>query len=208
MDEPIRPKEELFVTVSEASRILGVSKRTIHNWLERGTLKFWKTPGGHVRIPETSVNALLEDRHRQMELQERQSACSILIVEDDPIVIDYYETSMNHWNLPIRLNIAENGFQGLIQLVKERPDLIVTDLRMQGMDGFELIRNLQMRDDLKDIRIVVISVLQPHEIQEKGGLPAGIPVFGKPPPLEQIRKIVMEILRSRNRRMLRFSGTE
>ncbi|MBF0109066.1 MAG: response regulator [Magnetococcales bacterium] len=192
----LSPEPEQVVTVGEASLLLGVSRRTIHNWLERNTLKFWRTPGGHVRIARASVNDLLEDRQRQLDRQDQSTHCCVLVVDDDPTIVDYYVSSVEHWGLPVQLETAENGFQGLIQLARKRPDLILTDLRMQGMDGFELIRHLQSRDDFQALRMVVVTELSQETIQERGGLPEGILKLDKPPPMDRIRAIIEEILTS------------
>lgn len=48
-----------YLTTREAAELLGVALRTAQLWVEAGTLRAWKTAGGHRRITRESVNALL-----------------------------------------------------------------------------------------------------------------------------------------------------
>ncbi|MBF0422306.1 MAG: response regulator [Magnetococcales bacterium] len=198
MDAPkFQNGRDQVVTISEAARVLGVANRTIHLWIERGILKSWKTPGGHWRIPRENVQAILKDRERQLAAQGKNDVCRVLVVEDDPDAIDYYQDAFSGWDLPIHLNTAENGFQGLIQIGEDHPDLIITDLKMPGMDGFEFVRNLQSRTNLKHTRVIAVTALKEKEVVERGGLPDDVPIFFKPVSLDRIREIIKDVLLSK-----------
>ncbi len=79
----------------------------------------------------------------------------ILIVEDTneqrDLVAMYLEMNGYH------VQVANDGLQGLTQARKERPDLILMDLGMPKMDGYQMIAELRADEALKDIPIVVIS---------------------------------------------------
>jgi chemosensory pili system protein ChpA (sensor histidine kinase/response regulator) len=80
---------------------------------------------------------------------------SILIVEDTneqrDLVAMYLEMNGYH------VEVANDGIQGLAQAHKLKPSLILMDLGMPKMDGYQMIAELRSDETLKDIPIVVIS---------------------------------------------------
>jgi CheY-like chemotaxis protein len=80
---------------------------------------------------------------------------SVLIVEDTneqrDLVSMYLEMSGYH------VEVANDGLQGLAQARKLKPDLILLDLGMPKMDGYQMIAELRADEKLKDIPVVVIS---------------------------------------------------
>lgn len=181
------------ITTSKAARLLGVSQRTVHYWMDRGVIKAWKTAGGHFRIPMSSINQLLAKRQEEL-LQCDQPILTILLVEDDDILRDVAGGVIADWKLPVRLVVAENGYQGLIQAGLNKPAIVITDLVMPGMDGFQMIRNLLKEPSLDILRIVVITGLSVQQIAAKGGVPDDIRILHKPIPYDQLKAIVLEVL--------------
>jgi excisionase family DNA binding protein len=55
-----------IVTTKQAADMLGVSVSTVQKWVELGKLASWKTPGGHRRIPITSIKAVLLNSYAEM----------------------------------------------------------------------------------------------------------------------------------------------
>jgi CheY-like chemotaxis protein len=66
--------------------------------------------------------------------------------------------------LPIKLRIVANGFEGLLQVGQQVPDILIADLMMPGMDGFEMIRNLRANPNLARMDIIVVSAIDREEI--------------------------------------------
>jgi CheY-like chemotaxis protein len=85
----------------------------------------------------------------------------ILLVEDNPHVMELYEYVMKKLSrsdkVSIDVSLAEDGFDALERLSKEKYDLVVTDLYMPVLDGFEFIRKLRSDERNRKIPVVVIS---------------------------------------------------
>ena len=76
--------------------------------------------------------------------------------------------------------IANNGLRALELLPSSRPDLIITDLLMPGMDGFELIKRVRSMTSFKSIPILILSA-KTSEADRKRGKELGADAFiGKP----------------------------
>jgi excisionase family DNA binding protein len=191
-----------YCTTREAAQLLGVSLRTAQLWAESGLLEAWKTDGGHRRINRASVQRLL-DGGPQAQRPESPARTShlerlkVLVVEDDSILLKLYKTVIASWNLPVEVITAGNGIEGLIRVGKDAPDLMITDLSMPGMDGFQLIRNLASSSFREGMEIAVVTGMDTAEIDARGGLPPGIQVFPKPVPFAQLGTILNSIIERR-----------
>ena len=188
-----------YLSTRQAAIRLGVSLGTVQNMVENGVLEAWKTAGGHRRIPVASVEAMLAKRRNQApSAADSNAPLELMIAEDDPTLQTLYRVTVETWNLPIRLRIVGNGFEGLVQVGQNPPDIMIVDLMMPGMDGFEMIRQLRANPDLAKMDIIVVSAIDHDEIVKKG-LPSDITVFGKPSPFHEIKGFLLGRLAARQR---------
>jgi excisionase family DNA binding protein len=187
-----------FLTTRQAAARLGFSLGTVQNMVESGKLEAWKTSGGHRRIPLAAVEALLSKRQITSGKSGTDSPIDILISEDDPTLQLLYQLTIEGWELPVTLRQAANGFEGLLEVGKRAPDILIADLMMPGMDGFEMIRQLRATPTLASMDIVVVSALDRSEI-EKHALPSNVTIFTKPIPFHEIKGFLLGRLASRQR---------
>ena len=188
-----------FLSTRQAALRLGVSLGTVQNMVESGALEAWKTAGGHRRIPVASVEALLARRRTQTpSAQEANSQLEILIAEDDPTLQGLYQMTIESWGLPLRIRMVANGFDGLYQVGQRIPDVLVADLMMPGLDGFEMIKRLRANPELSRMDIIVVSAIDSDEIKRRG-LPTDITIFGKPIPFHELKGFMLGRLAARQR---------
>ena len=185
-----------YLSTRKAASLLGLSLGTVQKMVETGVLEAWKTEGGHRRIPASSVRDYLSQRQGG---KSSVMQLDVLVAEDNPIQQALYQGAFEKWDFPVRLRMVDNGFDGLLQVGARKPDVLVTDLMMPGMDGFEMIRRLQANKDLASMDIVVVSSMEPAEILENGGLPDDVVVYKKPIPLAEIKGYLRAIYRLRMR---------
>lgn len=188
-----------FLSTRQAALRLGVSLGTVQNMVESGALEAWKTAGGHRRIPAASVEALLSRRRAQTpSTQDAAAQLDLLITEDDETLQALYQMTVESWELPIKLRVVANGFDGLLQVGQRTPDILIADLMMPGMDGFEMIRHLRANPELARMDIIVVSAFDREAIREQG-LPPDVTIFGKPIPFHEIKGFVLGRLAARQR---------
>lgn len=98
--------------------------------------------------------------------QHDYSMYSVLAVDDIPLNLLLVQKMLARYNFKMRT--AADGQQALDAVSSEKPDLILLDLMMPGIDGFEVIRRLKNNPDTADIRIVILSALNSNEDVVKG----------------------------------------
>ncbi|WIM05781.1 MAG: response regulator [Candidatus Nitricoxidivorans perseverans] len=193
------PDREVYCTTREAAEMLHVSLRTVQLWVESGVLRAWKTDGGHRRLPLSSVNEVIQKRMGKVAapVSPGGDKFDILVLEDDEDMARLYRMTMEAWQLPIRATFVSSVFEALIVIGRGEPDLLITDLRMPEVDGFEIIRLLRNDPALRGLDIVAVTALSKAEIEERGGLPDGITVFTKPVAFDQLLGYVSACLAHR-----------
>lgn len=166
-----------YCTTREAAQIMGVSLRTAQQWLEKGFLEGWKTRGGHRRITRTSVLRALQDRASEAK---PAYSLTVLVVEDEPVLLRLYHIRVAGWPFPVTLYSAPNGYEALVLVGEVAPSLLICDLRLPGVNGFQVVRSLCAMERYQAMAIVVVSGLPGNEIEAHGGLPPRVEIMGKP----------------------------
>lgn len=91
---------------------------------------------------------------------------NILLIEDDPFLIDIYTTKLRESGFLVE--IAHDGEEGLGRLREKKYDLLILDIVLPHMDGWQILREIKKEEGLKDIKIVILSNLGQKEEVEKG----------------------------------------
>lgn len=200
-----------FCTTREAAQLLGVSLRTAQLWAEGGLLEAWKTDGGHRRITRESIERLLANpvaggipaqavpsrRANDPVAAVVPRPLNILVVEDDPTLRRLYEIKLRSWPMKPNIHAVGDAYEALIRMGDSKPDLLIADLHMPGMDGFRMLRTITGTPELAAMAIVVVSGLDAEEIAQRGNVPAGIPVLPKPIPFDRLRAIAEQLVADR-----------
>jgi excisionase family DNA binding protein len=189
-----------YCTTREAAEMLGLSLGTVQQMVESGSLKGWKTSGGHRRVSIESVEENLRKRGAALAARPAaESGLRLLIAEDDTDLQRLYTVTIGTWAMPLSLRLVGNGFDGLMQIGLNPPDVLITDLMMPGLDGFEMIRRLRANPALNDMDIIAISALNREDVDARGGLPADVTLYGKPVPFQELRGYLQARLAQRHR---------
>jgi excisionase family DNA binding protein len=177
-------------TTQQAATLLGISVSSVQQLVESGEIEAWKTKGGHRRIPLSAIHAFKAASHTDGVLNVvpvQDERLVVLVVEDNPLQRGIYEAQFGSWQFPIRARMCDNGYKALIDIAKDKPDVMLLDIVMQGIDGYEVMQTVLSYPELADIQIAVITSLEPKDLQDRGGLPPGVTYFSKPIVYEELR---------------------
>jgi excisionase family DNA binding protein len=173
---------EDYCGTSYAAKLLGLSVATVQSLVEKGEIEAWKTLGGHRRIALKSINTYLSKHSPQLSRidTDPKHRLRVLMVEDDEATRELYRYQFEDWDLPVDCTWMPSALEAMMDIASMRPDLLITDLSMPGVDGIEMLKALKRNLQLADMQIVVISGLPPEAVAERGGLPPHAHLLQKP----------------------------
>src|SRR6266581_5088058 len=143
--------ESDWLTLGQAAKFLGVAQSTIRKWSDVGRVPAFYTPGGHRRYKRGDLDAFLE---RSGPGQPARGPL-VLLVDDDPQVREVVRINLEMEGYAVRE--AANAEDGLAALEEEAPDLILLDVMMPQVDGWEMLRRVQERHGVGSIPVVMFS---------------------------------------------------
>ena len=149
-----------YFTTGDIARYCEVDVNTVKSWIRHGSLQAFTTPSGHYRIARDSFIAFIKKQgflYDAIYFGQEPNSTGILVIDDDPVHRELVLHVLGQMYEEMEIKDASNGFDGYRLILQHRPRLLLLDLVMPGMTGLELIRVIRSRDDLNDIKILVIS---------------------------------------------------
>jgi excisionase family DNA binding protein len=170
-----------YCGTSYAAKLLNLSVGSVQSLVEKNELHAWKTQGGHRRI---SIQSIYDYQNRSSSVPpvgiQDGKYLKVLVVEDDPATRAMYRAHFDQWDLPIDATISGSAIEALLDLPVLKPQVLVADLHMPGIDGVEMLRQLNSHPQFGEVAVIVITGLSTDEISELGTLPDGTHVLRKP----------------------------
>jgi len=140
-----------WLTLGQAAKYLGVAQSTIRKWSDLGRVPAFYTPGGHRRYRRGDLDAFLE---RSGPARSR-SGPRVLVVDDDPSVREYVRASLELEGYVV--SEAGGAEEGMRVIEREPPDLILLDVMMPNVDGWELLRRIHEQHGAGTIPVLMFS---------------------------------------------------
>jgi excisionase family DNA binding protein len=140
------------LTLGQAAKYLGVAQSTIRKWSDQGRVPAFYTPGGHRRYRRRDLDVFLE---RSGPGGTSQAGPLVLIVDDDERVREYVRVNLEMEGYTVRE--AGSAEQGLAALEEVSPDLVLLDVMMPEVDGWEMLRRVHDRHGVGAIPVVMFS---------------------------------------------------
>lgn len=144
-------------TTFEVARLCGVFHTTVINWVNKGKLKARVTPGGHRRIPLSELVPFMKKYDMPVPPDIEDPHRHVLILDDEPMMTRLIEKGFAKHKDRYTVQVANNPVDALVMIGKRMPDLLVMDLMMPVMDGFQVCQVLKSSPATKDMKIVAIS---------------------------------------------------
>lgn len=179
------PDSSDILTTQQAARLLGLSTTTVQKMVANGELDAWVTSGGHRRIYRSAVEKMMPTRP-DMHYTNTPRPLRVLLAEDDALQVAYFESLIKRCSHPVSLVVAGDGSQALIQIERQRPDVVVTDLMMRPIDGYHLIKALANDTEYQSIAVLVVTAKTPDEARADGLLPAWVTLYQKPVQVDRL----------------------
>jgi excisionase family DNA binding protein len=151
---PVPANEPDWLTLGQAAKYLGMAQSTIRKWSDQGRLPAFYTPGGHRRYRRSDLDEFLE-RGGTFSPRRAEGRRLILIVDDDARLREFVRVNLEMEGYAVRE--AADATEGLAALEDEPPDLILLDVMMPQVDGWEMLRRVQERHGVGTIPVIMFS---------------------------------------------------
>lgn len=181
--------DELALSSHQVGRLLQVSPSTVVGWINQGKLGAFRTPGGHRRIKVGDIRRFIEERGMPLPPmlgQHGSQTQSIFVVDDEPAVIRTIQRAFDKHGGPYEVDGCEDGIEALVRIGAALPDLVLLDIYMAGIDGFEVCRRLKRVPQLEGTRIVAITAHPSEEARARILDYGALDYWVKPIRVEQI----------------------
>ena len=157
-------KNNLF-TIPQAAKICSVCRTTMWRWVKSGKLEAFLTPGGQFKIREGDLKFFIQKRMKHLPVAEFSQGKKILVVDDDPGIQKLLNKILS--SNGYRRETASDGFEAGTKIMQFKPDLIILDLFMPGMDGFEVCRQIKESSNTSHIKILALTGYDSKENKER-----------------------------------------
>ena len=123
-----------------------------------------------------------------------------LVIDDSSTINSYHTSLLIHFGF--EADSAVNGMQGLEMALKKEYDLILADINMPIMDGFEFVKKVRKYEYYKKIPIVFITTLNSKADRQKALLAGGNLYLVKPIDLKVLEEILTSLVKDKKWKML------
>ena len=188
-DEAERAKT--IYTTHEVSRLLHVNPRSVINWIEQNLLPAYRTPGGHRRIRREDLLAFLRKHQIPTPASLMDGKFTVLIVDDKEDIVNIIKTYFRRQG-SYEVSSASDGITALIEVGRVKPDLLILDIMIPGIDGVEVCRGIKAGSANKTAIIAISGVADSEQKILEAGADAFMP---KPVDLDKLHTEVRRLLR-------------
>jgi excisionase family DNA binding protein len=164
-----------WLTLGQAATYLGVAQSTVRKWSDGGRLSAFYTPGGHRRFRRGDLDAFLAGSSGGTATAEK---ALVLIVDDDEQLREFIRVNLEMDGYAVRE--AASAEEGLAALEEQAPDLVLLDVMMPQVDGFEMLRRMQEQHGLGSVPVIMFSGKVDEETAGRAAREGAQAFIGKP----------------------------
>ncbi len=187
-DEPL--------TTGDVAGLCHVSHVTVFRWIKRGLLRAYSTPGGHYRVQKPDFLEFLREQRMPVPETIVNTKWRILVVDDDRTVLEMLSRALSSSPSRYSVDLALNGYEACIKIGDKKPDLIILDLIMPGLDGFEVMKVVRSNPETANCRILVLSGFMSEENMKKAMNHGADMFLNKPVAMDVLMGTIGELIGS------------
>ena len=164
-------------TTYQISQMVNVDITTVIDWIDKGLLKAYKTPGGHRRVKWGDLVKFLKKYKMPIpdgqcsglplasnnKARQERATTKVLIVDDNEDILEFISRAIKKFIKNVKIETITEGFIAGKRIAEFKPDLLILDIRLPGMDGFEVLKHLQK----ENLKILAITAYPSKETREK-----------------------------------------
>ena len=196
-------KKERVFSAHEVANICGVVNQTAINWIDKGHLEAYTTPGGQYRVYADVLAKFLQKQGMRLPeelkqiLAEQAKIEQVLIVDDDQKVNDSIKQYLDKRYPEYRVNQAYDGFDAGKAIADYKPDVVLLSINLPGVDGYKLCSSIKVDENLSRPIIVAITATDSAEVEERARQAGADGFLRKPINLDILPNLIEELAEAR-----------
>ena len=196
-------KKERVFSAHEVANICGVVNQTAINWIDKGHLEAYTTPGGQYRVYADVLAKFLQKQGMRMPdelrqiLAEQSKIENVLVVDDDQELNDLIKQFLDKRYPEFKVNQAYDGFDAGRAIAEYKPDVVLLDLNLPGVDGYKLCRQIKQDENLSRPIVIAITGMEDAEIEARATEAGADAFLRKPVQLDALPTMIEELAENR-----------
>lgn len=181
-------------TTGEVAGFCSVTINAVKKWIAAGKLDAFRTPGGHYRINRDEFLSFLERYKLDIKARLFPEKRRVLIVDDERDIVEFIRGALESMDSSYEVETAADGYEALIKVGDFKPELVILDIRMPNIDGFEVCRRIKKDRSSEDIRILAVTAYGEENMEQILRCGADY-CLSKPLKLKELKKKVLRLLK-------------
>ena len=171
---PHNESERVMYSALEVAKLCGVVNQTAINWIRSNHLRAFNTPGGQYRVRPEDLVEFMQSRNIQVPSELKAVCCgygdfprSVLIVDDDRGLNSVVAMFIKKRVEGLSVYQAFDGFEAGSIMTEMQPGIVLLDLDLPGIDGFDLCRRINENEKFGNPTIIVITAIENDDAETK-----------------------------------------
>jgi len=153
-------------TTQDVARVLSASRTSVQRWIDSGSLKAFKTPGGHRRVTQRELVAFLRRQGAPVPAS-LLSRVRLLVVDDDAHFLKALKPLMKSLSGSVEVDFVDNGVDALLRIGAGQVDAVLLDSAMPQLDGLQVLEKLKANPSTAEVVVIGMSGRADDKLEQK-----------------------------------------
>lgn len=197
-------KKKRVFSAHEVANFCDVVNQTAINWIRQGHLEAYTTPGGQYRVYADVLAKFMQSQGMRLPeevreiLAEQAKIEEVLIVDDDQALNDLIKQFLDKKYPEFKVNQAYDGYDAGKAITEYKPDVVLLDINLPGVDGYKLCRQIKADENLSRPIVVAISGVGDRGVQDRAKEAGADAFLAKPLDLESLPDLIEQLAENRS----------
>ncbi|GMU58323.1 MAG: hypothetical protein AMXMBFR34_00860 [Myxococcaceae bacterium] len=153
-------------TTQDVAKVLSASRTSVQRWIDSGSLRAFKTPGGHRRVTQRELVAFLRRQGAPVP-SSLLLRVRLLVVDDDAHFLKALKPLMKALSSSVEVDTVDNGVDALLKIGAGEVDAVLLDATMPNLDGMQVLEKLKGNQGTAEVVVLAMSGRGDDKLEQK-----------------------------------------